>query len=68
MASRYEAFDRSRLIVKPLAERVNDLEVSRWMALTDEAPAFSHADLPEMARRLAAAKERGAARILMMGS
>jgi hypothetical protein len=68
MASKYEVFDRSRLIVKPLAERVNDLEISRWMSLADTPPAFSHADLPAIAQRLQAAKDRGAARILMMGA
>lgn len=68
MASRYEAFDRSRLLIKPLGERVNDLEISRWMALTDTPPPFSHTDLPAIAQRLQAAKERGAARILMMGA
>ncbi len=68
MASKYEAFDRSRLLIKPLGERVNDLEISRWMSLADTPPPFAHADLPAMAERLAAAKERGAARILMMGA
>lgn len=68
MASRYEAFDRSRLLIKPLGERVNDLEISRWMSLTDTPPPFSHADLPAVAERLQKAKERGAARILMMGA
>jgi hypothetical protein len=68
MASRYEAFDRSRLLIKPLGERVNDLEISRWMSLSDTPPPFSHADLPAVAERLQKAKERGAARILMMGA
>lgn len=68
MASRYEAFDRSRLIIKPLGDRVNDLEISRWMALTDTPPPYSHADLPAIAQRLQASKKRGAARILMMGA
>lgn len=68
MPSKYETFDRSRLIVKPLAERVHDLEVSRWLALGDATPPFSHADLAVLAERLEAAKLRGAARILMMGA
>lgn len=68
MASRYEVFDRSRLLVKPLGERMNDLEISRWMALSDVPPPFAHADLPVIAQRLEAARERGAARILMMGA
>ena len=68
MPSIYEIFDRSRLLIKPLGERVNDLEISRWMALSDAAPPFVHADLPVIAQRLQAARERGAARILMMGA
>jgi len=68
MSSKYKAFDRSRLLIKPLAGRVNDLELGRWLALGDETPEFSHPDLPELAKRLLAAKEAGAARILMMGA
>ena len=36
--SRYEIFDRSRLLVKPLAERKNDLQLERWLALTAPTP------------------------------
>lgn len=68
MNSKYRRFDRSRLIIKPLAERVHDLPLARWMALDDEAPPFSHPDLPEIARTLAAARRGGSARILMMGA
>jgi hypothetical protein len=68
MSSKYEAFDRSRLRIKPLAERVNDLALSRWLALDDETPPFSDPALPELASRLDAAKDSGAARILMMGA
>ena len=66
--SKYETFDRSRLIVKPLSERVNDLPLGRWMALEEEAPPFDHPHLNEIAVRLTEAKERGTARILMMGA
>lgn len=68
MSSRYPLFDRSRLRILPLAERTHDLDISRWMRLEDEAPAFEHADLRVVAQRWAAAQERGAARILMMGA
>jgi hypothetical protein len=66
--SRYERFDRSRLEIKPLAERVHDLKLEQWLALEDPAPPFEHPDLAEVAARLAAAREAGAARILMMGA
>jgi len=54
--------------MKPLAERVHDLQLNHWLAL-DEAPiAYDHPQLDEVARRVARSRERGAARILMMGA
>ncbi len=44
MTSKYATFDRSRLKLRPLAERVNDLEVERWLAL-DTFPALRRAIL-----------------------
>ena len=66
--SRYECFDRSRLRVKPLAERVNNLQLENWLATGDATPPFEHPDLPAVAERLRDARDRGAARILMMGA
>ena len=68
MTSKYKVFDRSRLRVRPLGERVHDLTLSHWLALEDETPDFSHPDLPAVAGRLKRARESGAARILMMGA
>jgi hypothetical protein len=68
MASKYPTFDRSRLLVKPLAERQHDLQLSNWLAL-DEAPLpYQHPQLADIAARVVAAKSRDAARILMMGA
>lgn len=66
--SRYPVFDRSRLEVKPLAERTHDLHLDRWLALGDPTPAFAHPDLATVAGRLKSARQAGAARILMMGA
>ncbi len=66
--SRYELFDRSRLELKPLAERNHDLHLDRWLALEDPTPPFEHPELETLAARVRRAKERGAARILMMGA
>jgi hypothetical protein len=66
--SRYEQFDRSRLLIKPLAERQHDLHLDRWLSLSDPTPPFEHPDLAAVARRLTVAKSAGAARILMMGA
>ncbi len=68
MASKYRQFDRSRLVIKPLADRANDLHLDHWLAL-DAAPLeYSHPQLDEVAARIVQARERGAARILMMGA
>ena len=68
MNSKYIPFDRSRLRLKPLAQRVHDLQASHWMKLEDAAPAFAHPDLATLAEHLAQARQRGAARILMLGA
>ncbi len=68
MSSKYTIFDRSRLKLRPLAERENLLGIGHWLGLEDETPPFAHPDLDEAARRLAAARDAGAARILMMGA
>src|SRR6266481_162854 len=66
--SRYKSFDRSRLLIKPLAERTHDLQLGRWLALDDATPPFEHADLATVAARITAARDRGSARILLMGA
>jgi len=68
MASKYAVFDRSRLVVKPLAERTHDLHLDHWLALDAPTPPYSHPQLSEVSRRLIDAKLSGAARILMMGA
>lgn len=68
MTSKYVAFDRSRLRLRPLAERVHDLQLERWLGLDDATPPFEDPDLATVARNLRCAKDRGAARILMMGA
>lgn len=67
MPSRYKQFDRSRLRVLPLADRLHDLQLSNWLSLEDETPPYER-DLSTVARPLAAARESGSARILMMGA
>lgn len=68
MASKYEIFDRSRLRIQPLGERVHDLHADHWLAPDDAPLAFSHPCLPALASRLIRARQAGAARILMMGA
>jgi hypothetical protein len=66
--SQYETFDRSRLLIKPLGDRVHDLKIDFWLEPEGPAPEFSHPDLTAIAARLKAARESGAARIFMMGA
>src|SRR5262245_60030478 len=68
MRSKYQLYDRSRLRLKPLSERVHDLHVDRWLALDDATPEFTHADLAKVASRLHSAQSAGAARVLIMGA
>ena len=68
MPSKYAIFDRSRVRMKPLAERVNDLQLSHWMTLSDAPPDFQHSDLPKIAERLNSARTANAARVLLMGA
>ncbi len=66
--SKYALFDRARLKLLPLADRIHDLTLDRWLKLDDPTPHFEHSELPSVAQRLAAARSSGAARILMMGA
>lgn len=68
MASKYPLFDRGRLLVKPLAERIHDLHIDHWLGLDDAPLPFRHPQLAEVAARIATARKSGAARILMMGA
>jgi len=68
MASKYPLFDRSRLRLRPLAERVHDLHLDHWLALEDVPILYAHPQLDDVAARILAAQRAGAARILMMGA
>ncbi len=66
--SRYRTFDRSRLRIEPLGERVHDLNYAQWLALEDETPAYSHPDLAAVAAAIRRASENASARMLIMGA
>lgn len=67
-SSRYQTFDRSRLLIRPLSERIHDLQLAHWLGLDDATPHFAHPDLPTVTTRLLAAQKRNSARILLMGA
>ena len=68
MTSKYERFERSRLLLKPIAERIHDLHVDHWLGLEEAPLDYSHPQLPEVARCAVNARSVGGARILMMGA
>ncbi len=64
----HEQFDRSRLHLKPLAEREHDLDLSVIMALDDAPRDVDDAGLAGLADRLVAARERGSQVIFALGA
>jgi len=64
-------FDRSKLIIKPLGERKHDLLIGQQLGLEELPPVLDEramVDVKEIGRRMAAAKEQGAAILLLMGA
>lgn len=66
--SRYTLFDRSRLHLRPLAEREHDMHLDAVMALDDPGDPFADANLPLLADRIVAARQAARPVILMMGA
>lgn len=63
----FPQFDRSKLRLQPLAKRQHDLTLDVLRPL-DAPVSFAHPSVPLIGQRLRAAKDRGAARVLMMGA
>ncbi len=64
----FPMFDRSRLLLKPLSERIHDLDFDTIMPLDAPAPDFSHEAIPQLADAVLKAKEAGSQVILSMGA
>jgi hypothetical protein len=64
----FPQFDRSRLDIKPLAQREHDLDLSIMLPLDAQLPVFDHPAIPVLGQRLVDAKRNGAARIVLMGA
>lgn len=64
----FPAFDRSRLLIQPLAARRHDLDLACLLPLDAPPPTFTHPALPRLAARLVAARGAGRARVLVMGA
>jgi hypothetical protein len=66
--SRYALFDRSRLELRPVAERGHDLQAAACRPLAPPERPFVHPDLAELAERIVAARRAGRPVIVMMGA
>lgn len=64
----YPEFDRSRLKIRPLAERDNDLKLENWMALANEPPPFEDPQLGVFAERIVSAYKKKASVLMLMGA
>lgn len=64
----YPQFDRSRLILRPLAERVHDMVLEDVMPLDGEVAAYDNPDLDRVAEAVVAARANGRPVIWMMGA
>ncbi len=62
----FELFDRARLSLLPIEQRVNDLTLD-VMVDPSATVEYSHPAIDELARRVRAAREQGAAVLMMLG-
>ncbi|MGQ9525722.1 MAG: hypothetical protein ACUVTZ_12905 [Armatimonadota bacterium] len=64
----YEIFDRSKLVLKPLAERKSDMSLADLLPLDADVPRFGDPNLYVLAERMGRARRSGRQVILMMGA
>jgi hypothetical protein len=64
----FPQFDRSKLRLKPLSERVHDLSLDRFYRLDDPIPPFDHPALDAIADRILRARRNGAPVLMLMGA
>lgn len=64
----YPTFDRSKLKLRPLAERQHDMHLNEVLDPAADAPAFEHPHLSAVIDRIVTARKNGKPVILMMGA
>lgn len=64
----FPQFDRSKLDLKPLSERVHDMSLKDMLTLDAEVPPFENKELPLIADNIIAARRRKHPVILLMGA
>jgi len=68
MPSKYPIFDRSRLNLKPLEQRVHDVSVADLLEVGQAPIPYEHPDLPALADAIVEARKRHASVVLLMGA
>ena len=66
--SQYTQFDRSKIRLRPLAERRNDLTLESCLPLDAEVPAFDHAEFGQLIAAIVDARRAGRPVIWMIGA
>ncbi len=64
----FKQFDRTQLNLKPLSERIHDLDLSVMMYPDGDLPDFHHDEITKIAHKIVKAKEKGATVLMMMGA
>ncbi len=67
----YPQFDRSKLVIKPLDERQHDVRHDSLLMLDDVPPSLDETGMravTQLGQRLVAARQRNAARMILMGA
>lgn len=64
----YKTFDRSRLKLRPLAERTHDMHFGEILDLSSPVPVFDNQNLNRVADRIVQARQNGRPVILIMGA
>jgi len=64
----YPMFDRSRLKLKPLTERVHDMTLADMLPVDAAGEPFDHPALPTIVQRILQARRNGAPVIVLMGA
>ncbi len=66
--SRYALFDRTKIQLRPLAERRNDVHLADCLALDAAVPAFEHPEFARVVAAIVAARRAGRPVIWMIGA
>ena len=65
----YKTFDRSRLMIKPISERIHDLHLPQMLvSIDDPVPDFSDPSIAKIIAAIVEAKKKKVPVILMMGA